>query len=46
MMAHSYTNIIEGGHTIKGDALIEESALNEVRIKVSYAGKDIRTTWM
>ena len=30
MKSHYYTNLVEGGRTIQGDALIEESALNEV----------------
>ena len=28
--AHYCTNLVESGRTIQGDALIEESALNEV----------------
>ena len=35
MKAHYYTNLVEGGRTIRGDFLIEESALNEV---VRYVG--------
>ena len=30
MKAHFYTNLVEGGRTVQGDALIEESVLNEV----------------
>ena len=30
MNAHYYTIVVEGGHTIRGDVLIEESVLNEV----------------
>ena len=30
MKVHYYTNLVEGGCTVQGDTLMEESALNEV----------------
>ena len=30
MKAHYYTNLVEGGSSIQGDALIKKNALNEV----------------
>ena len=30
MKLHYFTILLEGGHTIQGDVLIKESALNEV----------------
>ena len=30
MKAHFYTNLVEGGCTIQGDVIIQESTLNEI----------------
>ena len=36
MKAHYYTNLVEGGRTTQGDALIKENALNEVARFLEY----------